>query len=263
VHPTTFMVTPWHDPKQIESFCEAWHISFTSPPDHVILQHDRHGEGCGTTKNKGIHRAIDERDAEIIIVLDDDCFPDEESGGVRSLDMLIDRHEQALKPQPVRRFATVTDPPSRGTPYQTRSYEMPVAASMGFWSEIGDYCAVRQLAHHGAPMTHRRTTIYGDYFPLCGMNLAFRPADWMPWATFIDVPRFDDIWMGWLWQREAYRRGYCFNLNGPDVRHSRQSNVWANLRDEAEHLEANDSLWVKIATTPYTEYGELRSLLPV
>ena len=94
------------------------------------------------------------------------------------------------------------------------------------------------------------------------MNIAFRPKLWHPWCQFIDVPRFDDIWMGWLWQREAYRRGACFNLSGPLVRHARQSNVWKNLKDEAEHLETNETLWRSIECSPFDSYEELRGLLP-
>jgi hypothetical protein len=94
------------------------------------------------------------------------------------------------------------------------------------------------------------------------MNIAFKPLDWLPWCRFIDVPRFDDIWMGWLWQKEAYRRGFCFRLDGPMVHHSRQSNVFANLKVEAKHLERNETLWHDIATSPHTEYDDLCKLLP-
>ena len=38
----------------------------------------------------------------------------------------------------------------------------------------------------------------------------------------------------------------CFSLAGPLVRHSRQSNVWQNLRDEAENLERNETIWQAI-----------------
>ena len=75
--------------------------------------------------------------------------------------------------------------------------------------------------------------------------------------------RIDDIWMGWMWQREAYQRGYCFNLSGPMVRHSRQSNVWRNLRDESRYLEENETLWRKIAQHHRADYESLRQLLPV
>jgi hypothetical protein len=164
----------------------------------------------------------------------------------------------------VNLFRCVTKPISRGTPYHERRVLMPVAASMGFWTEIGDYDAPGQLVHGArTPMEFFTAPVWGKYFPLCGMNLAFRPKDWLPWCEFIDVPRFDDIWMGWLWQKEAYRRGHCFALNGPLVRHSRQSNVWQNLRDEAVHLERNETLWRDIATNPATDYETLRKLLPV
>jgi hypothetical protein len=45
--------------------------------------------------------------------------------------------------------------------------------------------------------------------------------------------------------REAYHRGHGINLKGPVVRHMRQSNVWHNLKVEAENLERNESEWRK------------------
>jgi len=199
--------------------------------------------------------------AETVIVLDDDCFPDPlETPTVKDL---IGLHVAALEAQAVEQFLVVTDPPSRGTPYQCRTRTLPVAGSMGFWSVVGDYDAVGQLVHGATRyMEFRRQAVHGQYFPWCGMNVAFRPREWMPWCRFIDVPRFDDIWAGWLWQKEAYRRGYCFNLAGPIVRHSRQSNVWQNLRDEARYLEENETLWREIAGHPSQRYEVLEKLLP-
>jgi len=197
-----------------------------------------------------------------VVVLDDDCYPIPEFNGVPTLESHALGHVEALHPQSVELFQTVTSPPSRGTPYGELTAEMPVAASMGFWVGIGDYCAPRQITHGAGPMEFLGSTVYGRWFPLSGMNMAFRPADWKPWSTFIDVPRFDDIWMGWLWQKEAYRRGYCFNLRGPVVRHARQSNAWKNLRVEAEYLEANETLWREIALSQEIEYEELVKLLP-
>ena len=140
---------------------------------------------------------------------------------------------------------------------------MPVAASMGFWSEIGDYDACGQLVHGATyPMKFRKETIHGRYFPLCGMNLAFRAGEW-PWCRFLDVDRFDDIWQGWIWQRRAYADGKCFNLGGPMVRHSRQSNVWENLRAEAVNLEENETAWQRAAVEPLGEYKDfLKRVFP-
>ena len=252
----TIVVVPWHNRNQLDLFIDAWKVSFSD--ERILFQQDRDKSGCALTKNSGIRRAIDDG-AEILIGLDDDCFP--ETG--QTLDSFINAHEQALKPQLVEMFEVVTDPPSRGTPYFNRTITMPVAASMGFWSEIGDYDAAAQLVHGARhPMTFSRKTMHGRYFPLCGMNLAFRATEW-PWCQFVNVPRFDDIWQGFLWQRKAFAQGQCFNLAGPIVRHSRQSNVWANLRDEALNLERNETIWQDIYKSQLTTYYETMQLLGV
>jgi len=257
------VVVPWVEPSEVEKFVEAWGAD--GDEDWLILHHDDRANGsCGKPKNDGVQRAVVDHGAEIVIVLDSDCYPDPApvSGKDRSLIGLAESHVESLQPQRVDLYEAVTYPHSRGTPYALNWALLPVAASMGFWLGNGDHCAVRQLATNNAPMSHERKPIFGRYFSLCGMNLAFRPAMWNPWCRFIDVPRFDDIWMGWLWQREAYRRGFCFNLNGPFVKHSRQSNVWKNLRAEVEYLERNETLWRDIALHPSDDYESLVALLP-
>jgi len=185
----------------------------------------------------------------------------ERLGGEPSpLNTFIADHLQALEPQPVDMFEAVTEPPSRGTPYFERTVRMPVAASVGFWTNIGDYDAPGQLIHGAQkPMQFRQQAIYGKYFAFSGMNFAFR-SHWAHCARLVEnVGRFDDIWMGYFWQKMAYQKGHCFSLNGPAVRHSRQSNVFQNLRDEAPYLERNEGLWKQIHATPagYT-YDVLR-----
>ena len=253
---TTRIVVPWHNRTQLDAFLDAWGITLAD--DRVHFQHDRNREGCARTKNKGIRAAIDSG-AEVVIVLDDDCLP--KNG--QTLASFIDAHEQALEPQPVEMFEAATDPPSRGTPYFCRSITMPVAASMGFWSHVGDYDAPGQLVHGAtAPMQFNRKAMHGRYFPLCGMNLAFRADQW-PWCQFVDVPRFDDIWQGFLWQKKAFAQGECFNLAGPIVRHSRQSNVWANLREESQNLERNETIWKEIYSMELGEYSQMLDRLGI
>lgn len=253
------IVVPWVTEREISDFLNNWNA--TGKESWLILQQDIGGEGCAVTKNNGIAKAVN-RGAEIVIVLDGDCYPNKPE--VNTLLDLASLHRKALEPQEVNLFEIVTDPPSRGTPYYNHSITVPVAASMGFWTEVGDYCAVRQLVF-GAdnPMSFKRVPIFWRWFPLCGMNLAFKPNEWLPWCRFIDVARFDDIWMGWLWQREAYRRGYCFNLAGPIIRHSRQSNVWSNLDDEMKYLMESEGVWKDIATATNCDYESLRKLLPL
>ena len=255
------VVTPWHNEAQKDGFLRAWGY----PKRGLLMLQDKDGIGCGAMKNLCVDAALAEG-ATGVIVLDDDCFPLPE-GHLPVKDPLYDlirRHVEALEPQEVEMVMEVTSPISRGTPYFNRTVRMPVAASMGFWTGIGDYDAPAQLVRGATtPMEFVRKPVFGKYFACCGMNLAFRPKEWLPWCRFIDVPRMDDIWMGWLWEKEAYVRGFCFNLGGPLIRHSRQSNVWANLRDESKYLEANETLWSDVATHPSREYSVLRGLLPV
>jgi hypothetical protein len=256
MNPSTQIVVPWHNPSQRDAFLAAWGLN--GRETFLVLQQDKDKSGCALTKNKGIENAI-KWAAKVIIVLDDDCFPLEG----QTIQSLIADHENALKPIELPLYEQVTEPASRGTPYFTRTVRMPVAASMGFWTEIGDYDAPGQLVHGATrPMEFSRKAIFGKYFPLCGMNLAFRAEEY-PWCKFINVERFDDIWQGYLWQRKAYADGKCFNLAGPLVRHSRQSNVWHNLRAEAVNLEQNESVWQRAATLPLTSYEQFRdSVLP-
>lgn len=246
----TLVVVPWHNEEQIGKFLDAWKLE--SNDGRILLQRDIDKQGCALTKNLGIRKAID-NGADVIVVLDDDCFPHED----QTIDELIRDHQKALEPQPVEMFESVTYPPSRGTPYFNRTITMPVAASMGFWSDVGDYDAPGQLVHGAkTPMRFNRKTVYGRYFPLCGMNLAFRSSEW-PWCQFVNVPRFDDIWQGFLWQKKAYASGQCFNLSGPIVRHSRQSNVWANLKDESVNLERNERIWSEIHSADCYSHASL------
>lgn len=255
------IITPWWNPAQKEAFLKAWGIT-GAIPDYLILQQDEKREGCARTKNKGIRKAIDQG-AEYIIVLDDDCYPaDGESlPDGEALEALAVRHIAALEPQKVIRTTGVMVPNSRGTVYRNTKITMPVAASMGFWEGIPDFDAASQLVLSQLPVGDKppyflKAPQWCYAFPLCGMNLAFRASEW-PWCQFINVPRFDDIFCGWIWQRKAYAEGKCFNLSGPMVKHSRQSNVWQNLRDEALNIERNETLWSDIATGPLLPYEEM------
>jgi reversibly glycosylated polypeptide len=250
------VVVAWVTEQERDTFLERWGVKTVQP--WLVLQRDVQHEGCGATKNRGVANAA-ALGAEVVVVLDGDCYPTPETP---SLIELVDAHLKALEPQPVELYQQVTAPASRGTPYCTLSMTLPIAASMGFWHGVPDYCAVRQLALGGEEMIFTKEPVYARYFPLCGMNVAFKPHEWWPWCQFVEVSRWDDIWMGWLWQKEAYHRGYAFNLNGPMIYHARQSNVWKNLVDEAKYLKESETLWSEIAAHPSRDYNTLLRLLP-
>ncbi len=270
---TVAVVVPWHNRDQIAGWKQCWNVDQYAwneqgtasqtglglRGDCLILVQDKNREGCARTKNRGLQLAI-QAWFQVAVVLDDDCFPTKE---IPTLEHLIDGHLKALDPR-VSDFCLLTEPPSRGSPHtkEGRSRRMEVAASMGFWDGVGDLDAVTQLLKGTEVWVHSPQIVTDEYFPLSGMNLAFR-LKWWPWCSFVEVDRYDDIWMGWLWMKRAYALGCCFALDGPRILHSRQSDVWANLRAEAPNMEVNETLWQKIATHPSIEYDELKKLLPL
>lgn len=253
------IVVPWHRTDVFEQFLEAWGVDESD--ERFVFVSDEIAHGCAAKKNAGIQLAL-RAGANVIGVLDDDCLPSEDWPFRDPVAYFIEAHLAALEPQPVEMFRAVTDPRSRGTPELpgNRFLTMPVAASMGFWNGVGDYSAALQLAHGGEhPMQFDQRAIHGQYFALSGMNLAFR-REWAPLFRFADVPRYDDIWMGLIAQKVAYARGHCFSLSGPVVHHSRQSNVWQNLREEADHGPRNETLWREIMLHPSLDPAELRAV---
>lgn len=258
---TAAIVVPWHIAEVRDAFLAAWAIPGPHLPDWLIMEHDVRKEGCAVTKNRGVRRAV-ELGAEVVVVLDSDCFSDRT--GPDSLEGVMEAHLRCLEPQEFPVFEVTTSPPARGVPYFNRTIELPVAASVGWWAGMPDRDAARQLIEGvEAPMEFQRRIIYGRPTMICGMNIAFRPRDWAPWSDFLNVSRFDDVFMSWLWCKEASRRNHCFNLNGPTIRHSRQSNMWASLRDEAKWLEFNEHIWSDIWMSPATDYETLRGMIPV
>lgn len=251
--PQYLICVPWHKEEVINAFLNAWNVNPNHPS--LVLQKDGGWFSCARTKNLAVQKAKS-LNAEIIIVLDSDCYPYLNI----SLEEFALNHIKAMEDQEVKLFEQITNPPSRGTPYFNKTIKMPVIASMGYWNNIPDRDAPSQLVQGAyAEMEFKQTTIYNKYFALSGMNLAFR-AEYSDWFEFIDVPRFDDIWMGWIAQKMAYANGYCFNLNGPIIKHSRQSNVWQSLKEEAKYLELNETLWQEIYNSKI-DLNQLKNLV--
>jgi hypothetical protein len=119
------------------------------------------------------------------------------------------------------------------------------------WANVPDLDAPTQLVHpeltlQGSPGV--KTIPRGTYFPMSGMNLAFRP-ELAPALYFLimgrDWPydRFDDIWAGVLVKKICDHLGFACTSGEPVVEHRRASNVFTNLRKEAAGIEANEYFW--------------------
>jgi len=235
-----YIVVPWHKEEVRDEFLKSWYLSET--PSWLILQQDEGWVSCAKTKNIGIQKALDLK-AKVVIVLDSDCVPSIETPTLLSF---AKKHIEALAPQKVKLYETVTNPPSRGTPYFCSSVELPVAASMGFWLKNGDYAAPDQLVRGATyPMTFKKKVMFWRFFAFSGMNCAFRSEFWPHFKFDEEADRYDDIFMGYRLESEAYKRNHCINLNGPTVTHSRQSNVWKNLKVESVNIERNETEWQK------------------
>jgi reversibly glycosylated polypeptide/UDP-arabinopyranose mutase len=180
--------------------------------------------------------------AEIIVTIDDDCYPAAPS--------YIQTHVANLSSKVTLGWEQVCDFPTRGFPYGIRG-SSEVVVSHGLWENVADLDAPTQLTQpHLSIQRPVRTKVIarGSYFPMSGMNLAFRawfaPAMWFPlMGRGWPFDRFDDIWAGVLAKKVADHLELGMISGDPTVEHRRASNVFANLRKEAAGIEANETFW--------------------
>jgi len=184
---------------------------------------------------------------DMVITLDDDCYPSENGS------FFIDTHWNALS-QPAQSEAwqvTGEGVPTIGLPYFQRHREWPCLLNHGLWDQVPDFDAPTQLIQARLPGAfHPVNQIIpvGRYFPMCGMNIAFRP-ELIPALYFLlmgqgyQYDRFGDIWSGIIVKKICDHLGYAIKSGAPIVTHKRASNVWANLRKEAPGLEVNEEFW--------------------
>ena len=209
-----------------------------------------------------------QRRPDMIVTLDDDCMPP--AGGPRGF---LQAHWQRLQAggSADAWVSTTSGTVPRGVPYHARARQQRCVVNHGLWTNVIDYDAVTQLSQVRTPTDvgfPDQTIPRGAYFPMCGMNLAWRP-EATPALYFLlmgrdhGVDRFGDIWAGLLVKRIADHLGWAINSGSPTVHHARASNVWANLRKEAPGMERNETLWqlvdgvVLTATTPAGCYRQI------
>ncbi|PWH19825.1 MAG: hypothetical protein DDG59_01800 [Anaerolineae bacterium] len=210
--------------------------------------------------------------AEIIITLDDDCYPI--PGG-----RFLKKHVEALN-NPACSDAWVSTGSGvlpRGMPYQNLQRNLECVINHGLWTHIPDFDAVTQLVNsriglNFEPINH--VIPRGKYFPMCGMNLAFARKV-TPAMYFLlmgkDWPfdRFGDIWAGIFVKKICDHLGYGVKSGEPLIEHQRASNVWANLRKELPGYEVNETLWqavdrIVLTKETFTEcYKEIAEKLPL
>jgi reversibly glycosylated polypeptide/UDP-arabinopyranose mutase len=138
--------------------------------------------------------------AQVIVTLDDDCFP--VARGV------LAEHRARLdaEPEVPRWVPTGGGVRTRGLPYRRRGQTRRCVLNHGLWTNVPDLDALTQLdTPDPARAFHPVDQVvpHGMYFPMCGMNLAFR-RELTPAMYFLlmgpdrEFDRFGDIWCGVL-----------------------------------------------------------------
>lgn len=194
---------------------------------------------------------------DMIVTLDDDCYP-MTPGGAGFLQKHWDRLN--AKGQDEAWHESGEGIKTRGIPYYQSHRTWPVALNHGMWTRVPDYDAPTQMLEARFPhvFTFSNQTIpAGKYYPMCGMNVAFRP-EVVPAFYFLlmgksyEFDRFGDIWAGIFLKKICDHLGYAVNSGDPAVDHQRASNVFSNLKKEAPGLEVNETLWSAVDSVVLT-----------
>lgn len=190
--------------------------------------------------------------ADIIITLDDDCFPVDAG--------FVAQHVANLAARaPQKWFGTFPHPDfvfTRGFPYTVRNKRKTVI-SHGLWSNKIDLDGVTEVKHPNvniSPYPPMREFIpEGAYFPMCSMNLAFTreavPFMYFPLMGFDPqgkawgYDRFDDIWAGLFAKKICDHLGLAVVNGSPFVEHRKASDPQNNVLKEKKGLVINETLW--------------------
>lgn len=194
---------------------------------------------------------------DFVVTLDDDCYPE----GTYDPSFLCLVAEALDKQWDDDRWWNTLDGPvlPRGYPYEIRRQKLETVVHHGMWSNVPDLDARTQLRlpdYRTQPASIVQRVPHGRFFPMCGMNLAFRPG-MIPALYFLlmgkdhrqtawPYDRFGDIWAGVFVKKVADHLGLAISSGGPSIFHSRASNPEVNLQKETPGYPVNEVLWRKV-----------------
>lgn len=209
----------------------------------------------------GFYIAARGLDAEYILTLDDDCYPNEEYICYSHMMNIV--HNAWIESADMR---------TRGIPYDNKGVRELSVCNMGLWDNVPDLDAIQsfnnpELANGGykAPQFNRIVP-KNQYIPFCGMNVFFK-ADFAPALYFplmgegYPYRRFDDIWAGIIFKKIIDHLGYQMSYGQPAIVHTRASNKYTNLIKEAEGIKMNEIFWQKIDSVSLNNCTDIPSCL--
>lgn len=193
---------------------------------------------------------------DYVLTLDNDCYPEKQG-------YWIDGHLANLGQQVTLDWVSSipgSNLPTRGFPYLIRD-RSPVGVSHGLWSNVPDFDGVDMLKHPDwrfEPCTKVQLIPRHNFYPMCGMNLAFR-REIVPLMYFglqgpsWGLDQYDDIWAGVLSKKVMDHLGYAVLSGYPSVEHRKQSNAFVNLQKQAPGLAINEELWRQVQAVRLTQ----------
>ena len=183
---------------------------------------------------------------DVIISIDHDCFPDQKN--------TIKKHINALNKKVTFGWVSSVGEYTRGFPYLIRN-NTEVILNHGGWSNIPDFDGPQMLIY---PKTRFKPIKYdssivpkGTYFPLCGMNFAFKKEATPALYFLLQGPewpfdRFDDIWAGIFFKKISDHLNYAITTEKPSIRHEKATDPFMAVKKEANGLEVNEWLWKEV-----------------
>lgn len=185
--------------------------------------------------------------ADYIFTLDDDCYPEEGEN--------ILQHISKIESSPAW-TESILGMRTRGIPYRNLGKLNNVVASIGLWTGVPDYDAIQTLSTKDSkdfrpPCNIDRILPIGQYFPLCGMNFAFKKevAVLSLFALMGEkfvFRRFDDIWFGIIFKKICDHLNLLIACGHPLIKHSRASDPFVNLVKESQGIKYNEIFWEEI-----------------
>lgn len=197
-------------------------------------------------RNIGLYLAYIDRH-DYILTLDDDVLPPEGKDPIQE-------HLDALNAKyPISWLSSTKagEAYMRGFPYGIRN-EAEAIISHGVWLNVPDYDAPTQLVTGGGEVEFYKGVVpKGALFPMCIMNVMMKreaiPLMYQaPMGKKLEkekgwkLDRFADIWAGVEAKLDCDNLGKAIVTGYSTINHSRASNVFTNLKKEANGIEINE-----------------------
>jgi hypothetical protein len=223
-------------PKEFDVWGYARQLKALGPKLYKRFEQFHKSSAC---KNFGTWLAYKDGEADTIIVIDSDCIVPSD---------LIAAHRQALA-LPGDQWAN----PLKGTGWYSRGYPHHLRhvdswANMGLWThELDLYGSDRVLALPNLPPSEPvcRSRVTASYFPLSGMNVAFR-REAIPYMLFLPnfqtddkevFSRHDDIWGGYIFQKAVQVHHKVLTFGQPHVYHDTIVNPYEDAAEEVPMIK--------------------------